>query len=132
MDDLGLIPTHNGIVITISPKYRKIIISALLIWVISEVSRRFTFWGAVLASIPLISVISFIWIYFETKDIAKITKLSYSIFWLVIPSLVLFLILPVLLKFKLNFFIALSISIGVTTLSYLATIYALNTFSVKL
>ena len=110
----------------------KIIISALLIWAISEVSRRFTFWGAVFASVPLISVISFIWIYLETRDIAKITKLSYSVFWLVIPSLVLFLTLPILLKLKLNFFVALSISIGITTLSYLATIYTLNTFSVKL
>ncbi|MFH0891438.1 MAG: DUF3147 family protein [Candidatus Falkowbacteria bacterium] len=110
----------------------KIIISALLIWIISEISKRFTFWGAVLASVPLVSVLSFVWIYAETKDIMKISRLSYSIFWLVIPSLVLFAIFPILLKLKINFFLSLILSIGATSLSYWLMICALGWCNIRL
>lgn len=70
----------------------KILISALLITFISEISKRSSFWGGVLASVPVVSVIAFIWLYEDTKDIQKIIDLSLNIFWLVIPSLSLFLI----------------------------------------
>src|SRR3989339_93461 len=110
----------------------KIIISAILIWAISEISKKFSFWGAVLASVPLISVLSFIWMYDENKDIAKISRLSYSIFWLVIPSLVLFVVFPVLLKLRINFFLALILSIGATSLSYWLTVCILGWCDIKL
>ena len=110
----------------------KIIISALLIWAVSEISKKFSFWGAVLASVPLISVLSFVWMYAEDKDVLKISKLSYSIFWLVIPSLVLFIVFPVLLKFKVNFFLALALSVGATSLSYWLMLCVLGWCNIKL
>ena len=58
----------------------KVLISAILIVVISEISKRNSLIGAILASIPLVSVLSFIWIYLDTKNIETISKLSISIF----------------------------------------------------
>jgi hypothetical protein len=69
-----------------------------LVLAISEIARRSSFAGALLASIPLVSVLAIIWLYVDTKDVAKVSALSTSVFWLVLPSLVLFVTLPVLLK----------------------------------
>ena len=96
----------------------KIIVSAILILLISELAKRSSFIGGLLASIPLISILSFFWLYFDTKDISKIINLSYGIFWLVIPSLGLFLILPELLKTGINFYMSMLIAIILTILLY--------------
>ena len=58
----------------------KVLISAILIVGISELSKRSSFVGAILASIPFVSVLAFIWIYVDTKNVETISKLSYSIF----------------------------------------------------
>lgn len=58
----------------------KVFISAILIALISEVSKRSTFFGAILASVPLISVMAMIWLYLETRNVQKIIDLSYGIF----------------------------------------------------
>jgi hypothetical protein len=110
----------------------KILVSALLITGISEISKRSTFWGGVLASVPFISVIAFIWIYTETKSVEKISQLSTSVFWLVIPSLSMFLILPYLLKLKVDFYLALLVSITVMILCYYAMIFILAKFGIKI
>ena len=88
----------------------KIIITALIIAVVSELSHRFTVISALLISLPLTSILAFCWVYYETKDTQKIVEMSYSVFWLVIPSLLFFLILPALLKKDIQFMPALLIS----------------------
>lgn len=110
----------------------KIVITTLLVVLISEIAKRSSFMGAVLASIPLMSVLAMIWLYIDTKEIAKISELSLSIFWLVIPSLALFVTLPLLLKQGVGFYWSMSLSIGVTILSYWMMILVLNHFGVKL
>ena len=110
----------------------KIAITTLLIVLISEIAKRSSFMGAVLASIPLVSVLAMIWLYIDTKDISKVSDLSTSVFWLVIPSLVLFVALPVLLKQGVNFYLSMTISIGLTTLSYGLMIVILNYLKIKL
>jgi hypothetical protein len=96
----------------------KIVITTLLVVVISEIAKRSSFMGALLASIPLISVLSMLWLYVETKDVAKVSALSTSIFWLVIPSLSLFVSLPLLLKQGINVYVSFAISLGVTIACY--------------
>ena len=110
----------------------KIAITTILIVVISEVAKRSTFVGAILASVPLISVLAMIWLYIDTKDVTKISSLSIGVFWLVIPSLALFLALPLLLKQGLNFYLSISISIGLTVGCYWIMVSALDHFGVEL
>ena len=109
----------------------KIIISGLLIAVISEVSRRSTFVGGILASVPCISILAFIWLWKDTHSKEKIAELSNSIFWLVIPSLSLFISFPLLLK-KLDFTPALIISLLITTGFYYVMILILSKFGISL
>lgn len=110
----------------------KIAITTILIVLISEVAKRSSFAGAILTSIPLISVLAMTWLYIDTKDISKISNLSISVFWLVIPSLALFLALPLLLKQGLNFYLSMGISIGLTVGCYWLMITALGYFGVEL
>ena len=110
----------------------KIFITTLLIVLISEIAKRSSFIGAILASIPLVSVLAMLWLYLDTKDVEKVSSLSSSIFWLVLPSLVLFLLLPVLLKMGLNFYLSISLSIVATIISYWLMISVLNYYGIKL
>jgi hypothetical protein len=87
--------------------------------------------GALLASIPLVSVLAMIWLYIDTKDIEKVSALATTVFWLVLPSLVLFISLPVLLKQGFNFYPSISLSIGFTIGAYWLMVFALNHYGVK-
>lgn len=110
----------------------KIVITTLLVVTISEIAKRSSFMGSLLASIPLISVLAILWLYIETKDITKISTLSISIFWLVIPSLSLFLSLPLLLKQGVNFYLSFVISIGITVVCYFLLIGTSKYFDLTL
>lgn len=110
----------------------KIAITTALIVMISEIAKRSSFVGALLASLPLVSVLAMIWLYVDTKDVAKVSALSTSVFWLVLPSLVLFVSLPILLKQGLNFYFSIGISIGLTALCYWIMVSVLVHYGIKL
>ena len=107
----------------------KLFLSAGIIVAISEISKRTTLLGGLLASLPLISLLSFFWIYYETKDTAKIAKLSMEIFWLVLPSLSLFIALPLLLK-RFSFATSMALSIVIMFVCYGLMVMALKRFTV--
>ena len=109
----------------------KTLISALLIVAISEVSKRFSFIGAVLASVPLTSVLAMIWLYNDTEDIEQIAKLSTGIFWLVIPSLSFFVVLPILLRNKYSFYLSLTLSLVIMVIFYFLMLLVLKKFGIK-
>lgn len=110
----------------------KVIISSILIVLISELSKKSSLVGGILASIPLISVLAIIWLYIDTQDIQKISSLSNTIFWLVIPSLVLFITLPIFLKMQINFYGSMFLSIVLTVIAYYVMIFVLGKFGVKI
>jgi len=100
----------------------KVLTSAVLIAVISEISKRSSIWAATLASLPMVSLLSIVWIYTEKKDTTQIISLSRDIFWLVIPSLAFFIVLPILLQKGLNFWPSLAASSIVTMIAYALTL----------
>jgi len=110
----------------------KIIVTTGLIVIISEIAKRSSLFGAILASIPLVSVLAMLWLYIDTKDIEKVSSLSTSIFWLVLPSLTLFIALPMMLKHGLNFYLSMSLSVGLTAFCYLLLLVVLNQLGVRL
>lgn len=81
----------------------KLVISAGMIVLVSEVSKKYPGLGGLLASLPLTSLLGILWIYGETQDLEKIATHSASVFWYVLPSLPMFLILPWLLRLKVPF-----------------------------
>lgn len=110
----------------------KIAITTVLIVVISEIARRSSFIAALLASIPLVSVLAMIWLYVDTGDTSRVGELATSVFWLVIPSLALFISLPLLLKQGVNFYLSMSLSIALTVLCYWLMITVLGHYGIKL
>ena len=110
----------------------KISLTVLLVVIISEVAKRSSLIGGVLASIPIISVLAILWLYVETQNIDKVSQLASSVFWLVIPSLALFISLPLLLKAGVGFYTSLSLSIVITVLAYFLMITILNQFGIRL
>lgn len=110
----------------------KIAITTILIIMISEIAKRSAFIAAMLASIPLVSVLAMIWLYVDTKDVNKVIHLASSVFWFIVPSLALFLVLPMMLKHGLNFYLSLGVSLIITALCYVVMIWILNYFGIKL
>jgi hypothetical protein len=100
----------------------KLVVTSALVVAISELSKRSTLAGSLLASVPIVSVLAMIWLYADTRDVAQVATLARSVFWLVLPSLVLLLLLPTLLDRGYGFFASLAVSIGATILVYLAAI----------
>lgn len=76
----------------------KTLISALLIVAISEIAKRFSWFAAIVASLPITSMLAMVWLYADTRSIERVSALSYGVFWMVVPSLAFFLLFPVLLK----------------------------------
>lgn len=109
----------------------KVLISAILIVAITEISKKSTLMSGILASLPLISVLAMIWIYIDTKNIETISKLSTSVFWLVIPSLILFFTLPIFLKY-INFYLSLFCSVSLTVIGYYVMVIILKKYGINL
>jgi hypothetical protein len=110
----------------------KVVISALIIGGIAELGKRAPVLGAVLASLPLVSLLGMLWLYHDTKDARQVAELAYGVFWLVIPSLLLFILLPVLINRGLAFAPALALSCATTISGYFLMLYLLNLAGVKL
>jgi hypothetical protein len=110
----------------------KIIISALVIVAVSEIAKRNSGFAALVASLPLTSLLAIIWLRIEGSQIAQIAALSQQIFWLVLPSLVLFFLLPLLLKYGMAFWLSLSLASAATILCYLLMLTLLRRFGVSI
>ena len=117
----------------------KLIVSAGLIYLVNEivVTRSRPVIGSLIASLPLVSLITFFWIYFDLKGApeARIEKLaahSAGVFWFVLPSLPMFLIFPFLLKKGMSFWSSLGICCVITMILYTATAAILRKFGVTL
>ena len=96
----------------------KFILSAAIIVAVSELAKRQPAWAGVLASLPLVSLLAIIWLYADTHSVEQVSALSMSIFWLVLPSLIFFLALPLLLKHGLSFTWSLTLAIVATLGAY--------------
>jgi hypothetical protein len=104
----------------------KVAISAVAIVAVSEIAKRSSFWAAALASLTLTSLLAFVWLHVETGDAAQVASLSQDIFWLVLPSLVLFLGLPMLLRAGWSFWPSLAASAAATACAYTAMVWVLS------
>lgn len=97
----------------------KTVLTAVIIVGISEIGKRYTTFAALLAALPLTSLLAMIWLYVDTGDSERIADLSIGIFWLVLPTLLFFLVLPWLLRHQFNFWVSLGVSSVVMIIFYL-------------
>ncbi len=103
----------------------KAVLSGVIIMIVSEVSRRNPSFGGLIASLPLISIIAFIWLWRDTSDTETIAAQAEATFWYIFPSIPMFLALPAMLRSGLGFWIALSLSCVLTLILYSVTMWLL-------
>ena len=94
--------------------------SGAVIVTASEIAKKSTIFGALVISLPLASIMSMTWLYNDTKDTSQVADFAESILWLVIPSMVLFVALPFLLRRGWEFEYAMAVGIIMTILAYAA------------
>ena len=96
----------------------KALASGAIIAIVSEVAKRSPGFGALMVSLPLISLMGMMWLWRDTRDVGRIAAHAEATFWYVLPSLPLFLLLPALLRRGVAFWAALGAGCAVTVALY--------------
>ena len=110
----------------------KLIFTAFVVVLISEIAKRSTIFAGIVASIPLTSVLAFIWLYFDTQDLNSIRELSRNILLMIPPSLVFFITIYFFIGWNFSFYLSLGLSIVLTAFVYWLYIYILGFFGINL
>ena len=110
----------------------KAALSGLLIALASEVARRFPGLGALIVSLPLVSILSMIWLWRDTQDVERLAAHSIGTVWFLAPSVPLFLALPALMRAGWGFWSALLASCALTVALYLSMLWIAPRFGLKL
>jgi hypothetical protein len=103
----------------------KALLSGIIIAAVSEIAKRSPAFGALVASLPLVSILGILWLWRDTADADRIAAHAEATFWLVLPSLPMFLLLPWLLRQGVGFWASLLASCVLTVLLYLLTVWLL-------
>lgn len=110
----------------------KLLLSAAIVVAVSEIAKRSGYWGGVLASLPLVSILALTWLYIDTHDSAKVVVLAKSTLWFVIPSLPFFVVLPWMLQSGRAFAVSMLVAAAVAAVAYLLAALILDKFGVRL
>ena len=110
----------------------KAALSGLLIAAASEVARRWPGWGALIVALPLVSVLSMIWLWRDTQDPERVAVLSAGAFWFILPSLPMFLLIPLMLRQGWSFWAALAAGCVLTVVLYLGMVQFGPKFGLRL
>jgi hypothetical protein len=108
------------------------LLSGIIIALIALVGRKAPAIAALVASLPLISILGIVWLWRDTGDPRLLADHAEATFWYVLPSLPMFLIIPYMLRSGLNFWVALATGMALTIVLYLATIGIAARFGVRL
>lgn len=110
----------------------KALISGALIAIASTVAKRYPGFGALVASLPLVSVLGMIWLWSEKPDADNMAAHAGATFWYVLPSLPMFLVIPVLLRHGLSFWLALGLGCALTIVLYVLMTWLAPRFGLQL
>ncbi len=110
----------------------KVVVTVAVVIAVAEIAKRSSFWGAVIASLPLTSLLAFVWLYADTGSSQQVAGLARGIFWLVLASLPLFALLPALLGAGWHFWPSLLVSCLVTVGAYFALVWLLPQVGIRL
>jgi len=110
----------------------KCALSGIIIAVVSEVAKRNPTFGALIVSLPLVSLLAIIWLWRDTGDAARIAGLAESTFWYVLPSLPMFLVLPAMLRAGAGFWPSITACCVLTVILYVMTAWVLAKFGIIL
>jgi hypothetical protein len=101
----------------------KAAISGVIVAAVSEIAKRNPGFGALVASLPLVSILGMIWLWRDTHDPQRLGAHAQATFWFVLPSLPMFLLIPMLLRRGVAFELALAMGCALTIALYLALVW---------
>src|SRR5438552_2083534 len=104
----------------------KAALSGVIIAIVSEVTRRSPALGALIVSLPLVSILGILWLWHDTSDAERVATHTQSTFWYVLPTLPMFLVMPALLRDGNGFWTTLSVCCALTAVLYLGMIWLLD------
>jgi len=107
-------------------------LSGLIVAAVALTARRSPAFGALIASLPLLSLLGMIWLWHDTQDRDRLAAHVEATFWYVLPSLPMFLVIPAALRHGVNPWIAIAGGCVLTVLLYLLTVGVAARFGVKL
>lgn len=110
----------------------KAAISGVIVAAVSEIARRYPGWGGLVASLPLTSLLAMIWLYRDTHDGQRVAELSIGTFWFFLPSIPLFVVLPVLLRSGVGFWLSMAVVVAGTLALYALMFWAAPRLGMKL
>ena len=110
----------------------KAALSGVIIAIVSEVARRQPALGALIVSLPLVSILGILWLWHDTGDAERIAAHAQATFWYVLPTLPMFLLVPALLRSGTQFWTALGAGCALTIALYLVMIWVLARFGIAL
>lgn len=110
----------------------KAALSGIIIAIVSEAARRSPTLGALIVSLPLVSILGILWLWHDTSDVERIATHAQSTFWYVLPTLPMFLVMPAMLRHGIDFKLTLAACCTLTFGLYLGTIWMLGKFGVTL
>jgi len=107
-------------------------LSGIIIAIVSEVAKRYPGFGALIASLPLVSLLGMIWLWRDKPDVANMASHVEATFWFVLPSLPMFLLIPVMLRNGIGFWPSLAAGCALTILLYLGMTWIGPRFGLRL
>jgi hypothetical protein len=110
----------------------KAALSGIIVAIVSEVAKRFPGFGALIASLPLVSVLGMIWLWRDKPDVPNMAAHVEATFWFVLPSLPMFLAVPWMLRNGFSFWMSLAIGCALTIALYLLMTWIGPRFGLKL
>lgn len=109
----------------------KYAVTAFMVVLISEVAKRSDKLGGFIAALPLVTVLTLIWLHFENQPESKLSNHAYYTFWYVVPTLPMFLLFPYLLP-RLGFWMTMGASVVVTVVCFGIFAGVLSKFGIQL
>jgi uncharacterized membrane protein (GlpM family) len=109
----------------------KYLLTAAVVVLVSEAAKRSDKLGGFIAALPLITLLTLIWLYLEHQPVSKIANHAYYTFWYVIPTLPMFLAFPFLLP-RLGFWPTLLASVLITVVCFGISVLVLRKFGIEL
>lgn len=110
----------------------KALISGLIVAAASEVARRWPGVGGLIVSLPLVSLLAFLWLWRDTGDVERVAQLSVSALWFFLPSMPMFVALPLMLRAGFGFWLSLGLAVALTLLLYLLMFAIAPRFGLRL
>lgn len=109
----------------------KYLITAGVVVLVSEFAKRSDKLGGLIAALPMVTVLTLIWLYVEHQPVSKIANHAYYTFWYVLPTLPMFLLFPYLLP-KWGFVLTLISCVVFTTVLFFLFALAVKQLGINL